>query len=206
MNALAPIVMDFQPAYWQIEPMERKFVDGYVSDIERIADRTGQRLIAALRAPFPYELDNRSKAMIARPLVRAAIAERIRELSEMCDISIYRTLKELTAISYSNIKNYVKINELGEPEINLLNCTPEQMSAVKSFEVEYLARGGKKVKFVLHDKMAGLGMVMRYQGLLGEQNNHWQNAQETDKGAPNALPANIDPEAAADLWSREINR
>lgn len=205
MNAVTPFV-DFRPAYWQLQPIERKFVDGYVSDIEGIAEKTGQRLLAVLQAPFPYELDNRAVALLALPLVRAAIAERIKELSDLYDVSIYRTLKELTSIAYSNIGNYIEIDEWGVPEIKLTKCTPEQLSAIKSFEIEDKPRGGRKVKFVLHDKLGALGNVMTYQGLLNKDNSHWQQAEQSTT-APNAarLPAGMDDDSAADAYARVIN-
>ncbi len=206
MNALVAQSMDFRPAYWQIEPLERKFVDGYVKDVETIADKTGQRLLAVLQQPFPYELDQRAVAMLARPMVRAAIAERIRELSDLYDISIQRTLKENAAIAYSNIKNYIKIDpQWGTPEIDLSECTVEMLSAVKMFEIEDKPRGGRKIKFQLHDKLAALGNLMRYQGLLSDDNPHWRNAEQSVKPNQAAqLPANIDDDAAAALYAREI--
>lgn len=204
MNALVIPRMDFRPAYGQIDQLERKFVDGYVKDVEGIANKTGQRLLAVLQQPFPYDLDARGVAMLSRPMVRAAIAERVRELSELSDISIPRTLKENAAIAYSNIDNYINIDEFGNPEIDLTGCTPEQMSAVKSFEIEDKPRGGRKVKFVLHDKLAALGNLMRYQGLLSETNPHWMQQEQSVKPKAVALPANIDDDAAAQLYAREI--
>ncbi len=201
MNAMVPII-DFQPAYWQLEPMERKFCDGYVRDIETIADKTGCRLLAALQAPYPLELDNRARSMLARPLVRAAIAERIRELSDLYDISVYRTLKELTAIAYSNIGNYIEVDQFGVPDIKLDKCTPEMLSAIKSFEIEDKPRGGRKVKFQLHDKLSALANVMRYQGLLGDDNTHWKQAEQSIKQKPANLPANVDDDEAANAYAK----
>lgn len=206
MNALVKPPMDFRPAYWQVEPLERKFVDGYVKDIETIADKTGQRLLAVLQGPFPYELDQRAAAMLARPMVRAAIAQRVTELSDLYDISIARTLKENAAIAYSNIGNYIKIDQYGVPEVNWSECTTEMLAAVKSFEIEDKPRGGRKVKFQLHDKLGGLGNLMRYQGLLSDDNPHWRNAEQSVRPhAVATLPANIDDDAAAQLYAREIS-
>jgi hypothetical protein len=204
---LAPITppMDFRPAYGQIDQWERKFVDGYVKDIEGIAEKTGQRLLAVLQQPFPWELDQRAVAMLARPMVRAAIAERVKELSELYDISIMRTLKANAVIAYSNISNYVKINEWGEPEPDFANCTPEMMEAVKSIEIEEKPRGGKKIKFTLHDKLAALGNMMRYQGLLTDGNAHWlKQEQSVQPTQATMLPKDIDEDAAAALYAREI--
>lgn len=209
MNAMVqiPQFVDFRPAYWQIEPMERKFVDGYVADIETIADKTGQRLLAVLQAPFPYQLDHRAVVLLARPMVRAAVAERIKELSDLYDISIYRTLKELTSIAYANINNYIEINPItGAPEINLSKCTPEMLSAVKSFEIEDRPRGGRKYKFQLHDKIAALGHVMRYQGLLSDDNQHWRQVEQSVKPVSKTqLPVGVSDETAARMYADAIN-
>lgn len=198
--------LDFRPAYGQVEPMERKFVDGYVKDIETIAAKTGQPLEAVLHADFPYELDQRAYAMLARPMVRAAIAERVKELSELYDISIMRTLKANAVIAYSSIMNYIKINKEGEPEINLRDCTPEQLEAIKGFEWEDKPRGGRKIKFVLHDKLTALGNLMRYQGLFADDNPHWRNQEASLKPSRvSTLPANSSEDDASQLWARTIN-
>lgn len=205
VNALAPMT-DFRPAYWQVDAIERKFIDGYVTDIQTIADKTGQRLAAALHAPFPYELGQRELAMLARPMVRAAISQRIDELSNTYDISIPRTLREWTVIAYSNIADYVKIDEFGCPEIDLSQIPREKMAAIKSFEIEDKPRGGRKYKFQLHDKLGALNSVARYQGLLADDNTHWRNQEASTK--PNTvskLPANVTDDAAASLYAREIN-
>lgn len=206
VNALAPIA-DFRPAYWQLEPMERKFVDGFVKDIEDVADKSGRRLLAVLQGPIPFELDQRGIAMLARPMVRAAIAQRIHELSDLYDISIMRTLKENAAIAYSNISNYIEIDpNFGTPDINLSRCTPEQLSAIKMFEIEDRPRGGRKIKFQLHDKLSALGNLMRYQGLLSEDNPHWRQQEQSVKpvNGQGVLPANVDDDQAAALYAREI--
>lgn len=203
MNAVAPLV-DFQPAYFQIDGMERAFVDGYVADIERHAAKNGQRLLAVLRSYSPGDLDQRSLTLLARPLVRAAIADRVREIADLADVSTYRTLKEVTAIAYANMGNYMSVNEYGEPEVDLSKCTPEQLTAIQSFEVEWSPRGGKKIKFKLHDKIAGLRMVMDYQGLLNS-GEAWREAQKADNGKAGTLPAGVDDDQAAELYAREIN-
>ncbi len=197
----------FQPAYWQIDGMQRKFVDGYVADLEKIADRSGKRLSVVLHEPFPYELDGRGMAMLALPLVRAAIAERVRELSDLYDVSVSKTLRELTNIAYSNISNYIEIDELsGEPTLNLTKCTPEQLSAIKSFEFDDKPRGGRKIKFQLHDKLGALNSMARYQGLFADDNEHYRQNNSpaaTRKPVP-TLPAGIDNDQAATLYQRML--
>lgn len=202
-----PATIEFRTAYWQLEPIERKFVDGYVVDLEKRAERTGQRLMTALMQP-PDDLDERSLAFLARPLIRSAIAERVKDISDLCDVSVYRTLKSVTAIAYSSMEHFLDIPDgLGYPDVDLSQCTPEQLSVIKSFEWEDKPKGGRKVKIVLHDKLQALNMLMRYQGLLSEENEHWREVQKTEKPSRErlSLPANVDDEQAAELYSRAIN-
>lgn len=206
MNAV-PATIEFRTAYWQLEPIERKFVDGYVVDLEKRAERTGQRLMTALMQP-PDDLDERSLAFLARPLIRSAIAERVKDISDLCDVSVYRTLKSVTAIAYSSMEHFLDIPDgLGYPDVNLSKCTPEQLSCIKSFEWEDKPKGGRKVKITLYDKLDGLKTLMRYQGLLSDENEHWREVQKKEKPSRErqGLPATVDDEQAAELYSRVIN-
>jgi hypothetical protein len=205
---VATPTIEFRTAYWQLEPIERKFVDGYVSELEKVAERSGTRLASALMTPLDG-LDDRALAFLARPLIRSAIAERVKDISDLCDVSVYRTLKSVTAIAYSSMEHFLDIPDdlYGYPDVSLNNCTPEQLSVIKSFEWEDKPKGGRKVKIVLHDKLDALKTLMRYQGLLAESNEHWQEVQKKEKPSRDrlALPATADDEQAAELYSRAIN-
>lgn len=207
MNALTPITMDFRPAYEQLAQVERRFVDGYVTDLEDIASKTGQRLTVVLLQPYPYTLDARALALLASALVRSAICERVKTLSDLVDLSPYRTLRELCAIAYSNIGNYVKIDQHGVPMWDFTKVTNEQMAAVKTFKIEEKPRGGVKSELVLHDKLAALVKAMEYQGLTKPDNPHWANQERQEAGAKEAtLPVGIDQETAAKLYGDMINQ
>lgn len=204
---MAPI-LDFREAYWQLSPMERKFVDGYINDLETVAEKSGQRLVIALQQPLPFELDMKSTAMLALPLIRAAIAERVKQLSNLYDISEYRVLKEMACIAYSNIQDYFDIHPItGEPELNLSKCTKEQLAAIKSVKVEHKPLGGMKQELTLWDKPAGLTVLMRHMGLLQDDNSHWKETSAVTKAVENKsqLPAGIDDAGAADAYAKVIN-
>lgn len=181
--AICSHVMTFhiRPAYHQLTPAQRAYVDAFVSDVETRAVKMSRRLTDVLA-------DTRTDGspVLEYALVRAAIADRVRELQESQELNVYRTLKELRAIAYSNIANYLHIDSNGEPTFDLSVATPEQMSAVKSIEITENERTGKdgeysktrKFKFTLHDKVAALDKTMRYQGLLSDDNAHWKNTLE----------------------------
>lgn len=199
--------LGFQSAYGSLDAMERRFVDGYVTDLQIFAEKTGQQLGAVIHLPFPYELDQRSIVMLAGPMVRAAITERVQSLSQAFDFSIARTLRSLSNVAYSNIQNYFEIDILsGHPSFALHKATKDQLEAVKSIEIEDLARGGRKFKITLHDKMNALNLAMRYQGLLHDESDHWRKTEQAAE-SPDAkqLPADTTDQKAADLYSRMIN-
>lgn len=193
-------IVTFDSAYRQLRPSERTFVDGYVSDLEIKAVRTGAKLSTLLMQPV--DVDERSQSFLAHSMVRAAIAERVRELQEEMELSVYKTLKELRSLAYSNIGNYMEVGEDGQPYFDLAKCTPEQLAAVKSIEIEENTRGRRKFKFVLHDKVSSLDKVMKYQGLLDDE--HWRSENAKTVKAE-TLTADASDDDAAELYARMIN-
>lgn len=204
MTIFAPVV-DFTPAYRQLQTLERQFVDAFVSDIERMAQMTGQRLVAILQRPLPSDLDQRSRDMLMRPMVRAAIADRVRELSEVMEVSAYRSVKELKSLAYSNMADFIETGQDGKAYlVDFSKLTREQMAAVASIEIEENPRLGRRTKFKLHDKKGSLELLMKYQGLIEPDNPHWKNTLESEKPVDH-LPASISEDDAAEAYARTIN-
>lgn len=140
-------------------------------------------------------------------LVRAAISERVRDISESLELNVYRTLKELRAIAYSSIGHYMEIDDNGAPSFDLSGCTPEQLSAIKSVKIKERTEGkgghvlAREFEITLHDKMAGLDKVMRYHGLLNDENTHWKAVSNEVKQEKAAFESIDD---AANLYARMI--
>ncbi len=168
------MTINFESAYRQLSPVERVFVDACVFEIEKRAVKTGEKLVDALQVVSTTR-DARTLEMLSAALVRAAIAERVRDLTESMELNIYRTLKELRGIAYSSIGHYMKVGDDGQPYFNLGSCTPEQLAAIKSIEIDEPLKGGRKFKITLHDKMSALEKTMRYQGLLESEHQHWKS-------------------------------
>lgn len=196
--------ISFEPAYRQLRQSERVFVDGIIAFIEREAIRTREPMLTVLRTLKvenyePYEQD-----MLVRMHVRTAIFDRIRELSEQSELNIYRTLKEMRAIAYSNMGDYLKTNDGGFPELSLEKCTPEQLSAVKTIKHKISPMGKVEIEVVLHDKLTALIQIMKYQGLLGDENEHWKSTnrklQDTD-----TLDVNLNDEQVAENYARYLS-
>jgi hypothetical protein len=204
MTALAPL--SFTSAYRQLRPAEKLFVDNYVGSVETEAERRNERISNALYRPIAAEAVEASRGMLDKPLVRAAVAERINEIAAASELTVQRVIKELSAMAFSSMGNYMTVGEDGFPYFDLGKCTPEQLSAIAHVKTEVSAsgRGAAKFEIKLHDKNASLDRLMRYMGLLDPENPFWRAESAKPVNAA-ALPGSVTDEAAADVYARMIN-
>ena len=170
----------FASAYRQLTPVEKRYVDDYVQTLERRADREQQRLSNYLRMAIGDDVYEASDGMLDRPMVIAAITERVTEITAATELSASRVIKEYMALAFSNMNDYIKIDDYGNPEIDLTKCTPEQMSAIKKVNYERNTMGGEKLTFELHDKLKPLEVFAKLTGIVEPDNAHWR--------AMNAVP------------------
>lgn len=197
----------FVSAYRQLTAPEKAFVDAYVADVERQAQRANERISLALGRPIPPEVIDAAEGMLERPMVCAAITERITTIAQDTELSPHRVVREYMAIAFSSMEHYMQVDEWGTPSFDLTKCTPEQLAALKSVEIEETGDGlmrprKTKYKFTLHDKMAGLKFLGDYMGLTLPDNPHWRSDKLQQK---TALPADISTDGAADAYAAMLN-
>ncbi len=202
--------MSHASAYKQLRPVERAFVDAYLSDLEQNAEKAGQKVIDFLAGSTNNGRNKvahwHANQMMQKPLVQAAISERIEALTKAMEIDAYRVLKEVANIAMSSVGNYMTVNQLGLPEFNLANASPEQLAAIQSVELEYDREGlPKRFKFKLHDKLNALDKLMRYMGMLDAENKT-QTVQTTRPPATQQIAANASVTQAADLYARTLRK
>lgn len=210
MNTIAAPI-SFASAYRQLRPTEKAFVDSYVADVEREANRRAERISNALHRAIPDHVIEASRGMLERPMVRAAITERINDLAAASELTVHRVIKELMGVAFSSVGDYMNVGEDGQPWFDLAKCTPEQLAAIKSIKIEETGGGDlsrpsrRKFEFVLHDKLAGIKMLADYMGLLERDNPHWNAEQARPISDRAALPASVTQDGAADMYSQMIN-
>lgn len=204
MNALAPL--SFTSAYRQLRPAEKLFVDSYVASVEADAERRNERISNALYRPISAEVIEASRGMLEKPLVRAAVVERINEIAAASELTVQRVIKELSAMAFSSMANYMTVGEDGFPYFDLAKCTPEQMSAIAHVKTEtsVSGRGASKFEIKLHDKLASIRELMGYMGLRDPDNPYWRSESAKPVNAAN-LPGNVSDEVAADVYAKMIN-
>lgn len=150
MNAVTPIT-----AYDMIDPSDKVFVDDYINFVKAECRRQGSRIANAIGWEIPDEMVKRSRGVLGFPLTRVAIGERIRDLANEQDISPSRVIAEHAYIAFSNMADYLKFTPNGQMEIDLNQCSREQLAAVKSIKT-HIGPGGIKTELQLYEKTTSL--------------------------------------------------
>jgi hypothetical protein len=209
MNAPTASI-SFVSAYRQLRPHEKAYVDNYVQSCENEANRRGERISLALHRAIPADVVEASRGLLDKPLVRAAIAERITDIAAANELTPHRVIKEWMCLAFSSVGDYMEVGEDGAPWFDLTKCTPEQLAAIKSIEVEETGDGisrpkKRKFKFQLHDKIAGLDALAKYMGLLQPDNPFWRQDNARPVNGGGGLPATVGANDAADRYAQMIN-
>ncbi len=156
----------------RLTPKQQRFVDEYLIDLNATQ--------AAIRAGY----SKKTAAVIGaenliKPNVALAIQEAQTKLSERTEITQDAVLKELAKIGFSNMLDYIKINQDGEFITDFSALTREQAAAIGEVTVETYTEGRgddaeevKRVKFKLLDKRAALVDIGRHLGMFPSKHEH----------------------------------
>lgn len=199
----------FRTAWSQLTDVEQRFAQTAVDAVTETLRNTRQPLALAPYCDVPEALADHP--LLARPLVVAAITERLTEIARDHTHGTERWLNELSAIAFSNIDDYVVQDEWGNIDIDWNNCTREAKSAVREFHVDQSGKDDdftvtrkRKVTFKLHDKMAALKMYGEYVGALQPDNPH-RIAYMTMLQQNNVtLGSDATPEQVADAYAKML--
>lgn len=152
-------------AYDLLTDTEREAVDEYVEFAVSQQRAKHQRVLAALNVPIPTEYIRRSRQAINRPVLRAAIAERITEIAEQADISPDRAIHEYATVAFSDITDYLTRGYFGELVIKDLSEIPaSKTGAIKSIECQP-GHMGTRWKITMHDKLPALKTLSDLMGV-----------------------------------------
>ena len=153
-------------AYDLLELIERQAVDEYVYYAIEQQRNKRERIAHALTAPIPSEYVRRSKGILARPIPRAAIAERLQAAASEQDMSPDRVVQEHAAIAFSNIADYLDVRPFGDFTVKSLDTIPRAaLSAVKSMKT-IPSPYGIRTEITLHDKHPSLKVLTELMGLV----------------------------------------
>lgn len=161
--------VELRTAYQQLKPLEALFVDEYVASM----DPRGSAIRAFANSPQKKASpDARALDMMKRPLIQAAIRERMAAAMQRLELTADKVLAEVAKVAFANMGDYVRITGDGEPYVDLSGVNADQMAAITEVKSEDFVEGRgedardiRKVSIKLHDKMGALDKLMRYFGL-----------------------------------------
>lgn len=216
IDAAMPAI-EFRTAYDQLKPTERAFVDCFIAtdDPFEAAKAAFPQLAAALKADGRTVSAVGARAMdyARRPLVQAAIAERMASHMNKWELTTEKVLAELAKIVYANLDDYVS-REGGELLVDFSAVTRDQMAAVAEITIEEYTEGRgenaekvKRTKFKLHDKLSGIDKAMKRLGLYApERLEHSGPGGKPIQMVAGPLPitAEMSDEQAAKLYEQDL--
>lgn len=182
-----------------LTPQERGFVDDFAQSIVERAKRTNQRIRAALITPIPPDVVERSRGMLTKPLVLAALHVKLTDLANEQDLSPERIVKEHQHIAFANMADFFHM-ENGFPSIDLDRIPRELMAAVKEMEAS-VQFGGVKVKIKLYDKQSSLAELGKHTGITKPGNPYWLDHADVPQ-----LTEDMSSEAVAEAYSRFLEQ
>lgn len=154
-------------AYDMITEAERAVLEEYVSYAVTEQQRKHQRVDLALNLPVPAEFMRKGRECFAKPVVLAALRERLLEESARRDISPDRVIREYGKIAFSDISDYLDQGSWGTVQLkDFANISADKLGAIKSVETRMGSNGATQVKLVLHDKFPALKALAELMGLV----------------------------------------
>lgn len=153
-------------------PKQQRFVDEYLIDLNATQ--------AAIRAGYSVDTARQmGSENLSKPDIADAIAEKRRKQAEKLDLSADRVLRELSLIGFSNMADYMRVGDDGDPYLDFSNLSRDQAAALAEVTVEDFkegrgedARDVRRVKFKLSDKRAALVDLGRHLKLFTDKVEH----------------------------------
>jgi len=163
----------------RLDARERRFVGEYLIDLDpkRAAISAGYSKTVAKAKSYDWVGNGRRK-----PHVFNAVQKAVKKRADKYDITADRVLGEIAKLAYSNIKDFLHI-ENGDVYVDLSKMTPEQSVALSEVVVDrhiYRGRRGRngngdeirRTRFKLIDKTRALELLGKHLKLFTEVHRH----------------------------------
>lgn len=155
-------------AYDLLNADEKEAANNYLLWVRSEIERTGGRFAHALEWPIPSDMVRRSKGLLNRPIVKAALAEALKTLSNEQDLSPQRLLNDIGAVADGNLYDFIKFGAFGDWTFNLENLTRSQMASIKTIK-NIPTMYGNRTEITLHDKNPAQRMLAEMMGLINRE-------------------------------------
>lgn len=136
-------------------PSRHLFVGQY------LIDRNGTQ--AAIRCGYsPRSAAVTASRMLKDAKIKAEIAEAEAAQAERTQIRADDVLREMAKVGFASMRSFIKIDQDGQPVIDLRNTPDDHLDALSEISTETVLEGGdnpqhiRKTKIKLHDKLRAL--------------------------------------------------
>lgn len=157
-----------------VNPLERRFCSEYLVDLSPRE--------AAIRAGYgangstPETISVAASIALSRPHVKREIEKLLSERLRRIDLRADRALYEIANLAFSNMKDFVKVGEDGQPVLDFTNVNRDQWAAVQEYSEDVTGGSGDGVRAVvlrrkikLSPKAPALEMLAKHFKLLTEK-------------------------------------
>lgn len=190
----------------KLTPKQAAFVREYLVDLNASA--------AARRAGYSEKTSGFiGHENLKKPKIAAMIHEALEARAERTEITADRVLEELGKLAFSNIGDYHRISDEGEPYIDLTDLTRDQMAALTELQVDDYTEGRgndsrdvRRVKIKLADKKAALELLGKHLKLWTDKIDVTSGGKEL-KGltAERARLEDLSPEQLVALYHGKLD-
>lgn len=104
---------------------------------------------------------------LKKPEIQRALAERKAELAESVAVTPELVMKELAAVGFSNLSDFLSWDQTGVCFKDSADIPPELLGAVAEV-TEQTGKNGRTMRLKLHDKLKALGVLSDILGLRSE--------------------------------------
>lgn len=168
------------------------FIDHYLADPQRVASAAAIKAGYSARSAW-----SRASVLLTQPSVREEIKRRTAPIIRELEITGQRTLQRLAQIGYSNMLDFIDIDEEdGSPTVNLRKIDRTSAGAISEIITEtYMegrgddARRITRTKIKLHDPRPALVTLAQHLKLIGDDaaDTNVRTVRFIIEGAPAAL-------------------
>lgn len=153
-------------AYDLLSVPEKQTVDEYVQHIVAEQRRLKEPVCNAVNKPIPTEWILKSHRVLERPIVLAAVAEKVNEASFAEDTSPDKVIREYITVATSDIGDFIDQDPFGNVTPKpLKDISPWKRKAIRTFETKPTTFG-VSCKITLHDKLPALRALSEMMGLV----------------------------------------
>lgn len=155
-----------------------KFTDKQVAFMkEYVVDHNATR--AAIAAGYSKKgAKTRGSELLANSNVREMILKVTTAIAKKCEVTAEDVIRETRNIAFSNMLDYMSIDDQGQPFLDLSRINRDTGSVIKKFKTKKTVRFGKdgqrteevESEIVLYDKLAALDKCDKATGAFRDEN------------------------------------